>query len=61
MFIIPAILAALNVILISFCFYKDVVCRKRAIADLNKSADRLKELKGRVAKDWYSQPKSKKD
>nr|DAX25804.1 MAG TPA: hypothetical protein [Caudoviricetes sp.] len=61
MFIIPAILAILNVILIAICIYKDVVSRKHAVADCLKAADRLKELKGRVAKDWYNQPKSKKD
>ena len=61
MFIIPAILAILNVILITICIYKDVVSRKHAVVDCLKAADRLKETKSRVAKDWYNQPKSKKD
>lgn len=53
MFIIPAILAILNVILIAIYFYKDIVARKYAIAALDVQLEKAKEIKRKIAGDWY--------
>lgn len=53
MFIIPAILAILNVILIAIYFYKDIVVRKYAIAALDVQLEKAKEIKRKIAGDWY--------
>ena len=53
MFIIPAILAVLNVILIALYFYKDIIARKHAIAALDVQLEKAKEIKRKIAGDWY--------
>lgn len=53
MFILPAILAVLNVLALALYFYKDIVARKHAIATLNTCTEEAKEMKRKIAGDWY--------
>ena len=58
MFILPAILAVLNVLALALYFYKDIVARKHAIATLNTCIEEAKEMKRKIAGDWYRNTKT---
>jgi len=61
MFILPAILAVLNVLALALYVYKDIVARKHAIATLNTRIEEAKEMKRKIAGDWYRNTKTSKN